>query len=498
MIHKISRALISVFNKEGIVDFARFLAEKGVEIISTGGTAKLLEQNNIKVREISDLTGFPEMLDGRVKTLHPKVHGGLLYIRGNSEHEQTVKEHNIEAIDLVVIDLYDFAQASAENKVEMIDIGGPSMIRSGSKNFASVCVVADKADLPQVQAEIAENGGTTLETRRYLAGKAFAITSQFDAKVAEYFNPDFSGIFMHKIQDLRYGENPHQKAGFYAEVGHEVRPSIVHAKQLHGKELSFNNILDANGALALALEFEAPFCAIIKHTNPCGAAEASTIEEAFLNAHGGDPLSAFGGIICVNRPCSVALAEEISKAGFFEIIIAPSFEESALAILQEKKNVRLLEVGEMRPVAGESDLRSVLGGFLVQERDEKILVANDLQGANSEDLAEILFAWKIVKHVKSNAITVSKNRMLLGVGAGQMSRVKSMEIALNQAGEKAKEAICASDAFFPFADSVELAAKFGIKTIVQPGGSIRDEEVIKTAEEHGVHLVFTGTRAFKH
>lgn len=498
MIRPIKRALISAFNKDGILDFARFLSEQGAEIVSTGGTARLLQENGVSVREISDLTGFPEMLNGRVKTLHPKVHGGLLYIRGNEEHEKTIKEHNIEPIDLVLIDLYPFEKVSEEEKVEMIDIGGPSMIRSGAKNFDAVTVIADKSYLPMVQAEIAKQGGTSLETRRMLAGVAFKTTSRFDAKIAEYFNPDFKGLFAEKIQELRYGENPHQEAGFYKNLENEVSPSIVNAKQLNGKELSFNNILDANAALEIATEFTDPFCAILKHTNPCGAAEAKTIEEAFGKAHAGDPLSAFGGIICINRECTEALAQKVVESGFFEILIAPKFNEKALEILKTKKNLRVLEVGEIKPIENQKDMRSVLGGFLIQDRDGKILTANDLDGAEGSDIDDLLFAWKIVKYVKSNAIIVSKNKILLGVGAGQMSRVKSMDIALEKAGEKAQGAICASDAFFPFADSVELASKHGISTIIQPGGSIRDEEVIESAKKLGIKMVFTGTRAFKH
>ncbi len=498
MIKKINRALVSAFNKEGIVDFVKFLADQGTEIVSTGGTAKLLRENNIEVKDISDLTGFPEMLDGRVKTLHPRVHGGLLYVRGNQEHENTIKEHDIKPIDLVLIDLYPFDKVAEEEKIEMIDIGGPSMLRSSAKNFDSVTVIANKNYMQEVQAEIEKEGGTTLETRKKLAGIAFKTTSQYDSKIAEYFDPNFKGIFNEKIQELRYGENPHQTAGFYKNLGVNVSPSIVNARQLHGKELSFNNILDGNAALELATEFSDPFCAVIKHTNPCGAAEADTIEEAFEKAHAGDPLSAFGGIIAINRPCSKELAEKISQAGFFEIIIAPSFASEALEILQKKKNVRLLEVGEIKPVQDQKDIRSVLGGFLIQDRDEKMLIEKDLQGAEVEDVKDLLFSWKIVKYVKSNAIAVTKNRAILGIGAGQMSRVKSMDIALEKAGEKAKGAICSSDAFFPFADSVELASKHGIKTIVQPGGSVRDPEVLESAKKLNIKMVLTGTRAFKH
>lgn len=496
MIKEIKRALISAFDKTGVADFAKFLESKGVEIVSTGGTARLLKENGIKVREIDDLTGFPEMLDGRVKTLHPKVHGGLLYIRGNAEHEATAKKHNIEPIDLVLIDLYPFEKVAEDEKVEMIDIGGPSMIRSASKNFESVTVITDKTDMAKIQQEIEKNGGTTLDTRRILAGKAFWRTCQFDAEVATFFNPDLKVMFAEKVQDLRYGENPHQQASFYKNAKKNIYPSIVNAKKLHGKELSFNNILDANSALEIATEFNDPFCAILKHTNPCGAAESSNILDAFKNAHAGDPLSAFGGIVVINRSCTKELADVISGAGFFEIIIAPSFDAEALEILTQKKNLRLLEVGEFKNIENEDNIRSVLGGFLVQDRDSKVLVDQDLKGEGN--YSEMLFAWKLVKHTKSNAIVITKDKMLVGAGAGQMSRVKSMEIALEKAGEKAQGAICASDAFFPFADSIEVAHKYGIKTIVQPGGSMRDEEVFAKADELGINMVLTGTRSFKH
>jgi phosphoribosylaminoimidazolecarboxamide formyltransferase/IMP cyclohydrolase len=507
----IKRALISVFNKEGILEFAQFLEEQGVEMVSTGGTAKLLQKEGVQVTEIEELTGFPEILDGRVKTLHPLVHGGLLYKRDDKLHLETIKKQQIKPIDLVVVNLYPFQEVSKddtksfEQKIEMIDIGGPSMLRSAAKNYASVTVICDNQDFERVEQEIKEQGKTRLKTRKELAAKVFAHTSQFDARVASFLDPDFKADFMRKLQDLRYGENPHQKASAWQNLPLKNYSSIPGAKKLHGKELSFNNLLDADAALNLALEFPRTenFAAIIKHTNPCGAGVGASIHEAFQKAHSADSLSAFGGIVVINQTCDQDLAKLISQSGFFEIIIAPEFTPEALEILELKKNVRILAVGQLKKATKALNTRSILGGQLVQDQDLKPITAQDLQLVAGEPLStaetkEALFAWKIVKNLKSNAISLTKNGQTLGLGLGQTSRVGSMAIALEQAKEQSVGSTCASDAFFPFADSIELAGKAGISLIVQPGGSKRDSEVIAAAQELGIKMVFTHTRSFKH
>jgi phosphoribosylaminoimidazolecarboxamide formyltransferase/IMP cyclohydrolase len=524
---KISRALISVSDKTGIVEFAAGLASLGIEIISTGGTADTLSKAGIKVLNISDITRFPEMLDGRVKTLHPAVHGGILARRDIAEHMQTIESHDIKPIDLVCVNLYPFAKTvanpdvSLEDAIENIDIGGPAMVRSAAKNHAAVTVIVHPEDYSLILAELNENGGeTTLNTRRKLAAKAYSHTARYDSMISRWLSERFMGedIFpkeisfgYEKAQDCRYGENPHQRAAFYRETNC-AEPCVGMAKQIHGKELSFNNFFDINGALETVKEFEgAPAAVIVKHTNPCGAALADTLAEAFLRARMGDPISAFGGILAVNRPLDAATAEQITgKNTFFEAIIAPSFLPEALPILTQKKkwgaNLRLLEVGALEGSlhkASGFDLKKVVGGLLVQDRDLGVISPENLKTVTErmptpEETEELLFAWKIVKHTKSNAIIFTKAKQVLGVGAGQMNRVQSVRLAVQQAGEQAKGAVMASDAFFPFPDGPEAAAEAGITAIIQPGGSVKDQETIDVCNRYNIAMVFTGMRHFLH
>ncbi len=502
---KITRALFSVSDKTGIVEFAKFLDEHDIEIISTGGTAKGIREAGIDVKDISEITNFPEMLDGRVKTLHPAIHGGLLFVRGNDEHEKTVEEHKIGAIDLVVVNLYPFEAtvargASDEETIENIDIGGPSMLRSAAKNFAAVTVVSDPSDLEQVKAEIVNAGGTTLETRKYLSGKVFQTTARYDAAIANFFNSDFIGNFYADPVALKYGENPHQNAKFYPSEP-AVIPSVGGAKILQGKQMGYCNYLDTDGAYNLILEFDSPAAAIIKHATPCGVALGQDVKEAFDKALACDPISAFGGIIAVNRKVEKALAEEIVKT-FFEVVIAPAFDAAALKVFTAKPNLRLLETGEMRRIANEQDVRAISGGVLFQDRDAASIAKETLQEAvgtlETSEIEDVLFAWKVVKHVKSNAIAIVKDGQTLGLGGGQTSRVDASRIAMEQAGKKTKGAVAASDAFFPFPDGVELLAQAGISTIVQPGGSMKDEDVFATAKKLGIKMALTGMRAFRH
>ncbi len=505
----IRRALLSVSNKSGIAEFAQFLVSHNIEILSTGGTAKMLRDKKISVKDVSEYTGFPEVFDGRVKTLHPKIHGGLLYLRNNDEHQETAEKNEIFPIDLVVANLYPFEETlqkegvSESEIIENIDIGGPSMLRSAAKNFESVTVVTDPQDYSLIQKEIGENGDTTLKTRKHLAQKVFRRTAEYDSAIAQFFDPNLLVLSSQKSQELRYGENPHQKASLY-KFFHETQPSITGAKQLQGKELSFNNILDADAALSTITEFadEAPTVCIFKHLNPCGSAMDKTIEDAFQKAYEADSTSAFGGIVALNREVSAELAEKLTKI-FLEIILAPSFSAKALKILQKKKNLRLLEVGALRLSTDEADIRSVAGGLLVQDQDSKTLSTEDLsvvtkKQPSDEEMQDLLFSWKICKHVKSNAIVLAKDMQTVGVGAGQMSRIDATHIALQKAGKKSKDAMCGSDAFFPFADGIESLARAGVKAIIQPGGSIRDEEVITKCNEFEIAMVFTGARAFWH
>jgi phosphoribosylaminoimidazolecarboxamide formyltransferase/IMP cyclohydrolase len=519
----IQRALISVSDKTGLVEFARQLQGMGVEIISTGGTAKALKEARISVVEISEFTGFPEMLDGRVKTLHPKVHGGLLYVRGNAEHQRQAREHGIKPIDLVVVNLYPFEKTIAKPNValpeaiENIDIGGPSMLRSAAKNHASVTVVVDPADYAEVWRDIQEHGGNTCEMFRWkLAVKVFETTAKYDAAIARYLHaervkakgeaapsafPETLDLSPRKAQDLRYGENPHQKAALYGDFSSQFQ-------QLHGKELSYNNILDLTAAAALVAEFEEPTVAIIKHTNPCGVGSATTLAEAWRLAYETDKQAPFGGIIALNRPLDAAVAQAVAEI-FSEVIVAPGFEAEALAILQKKKNLRLMKwLGS--GVAPGYDVRSVIGGLLVQERDTRLVSAGDLKvvtqrAPSKEERHALLFAWRVVKHVKSNAIVFARadgaGSRTLGVGAGQMSRVDSVKIAVwkaKEAGLDLNNSVVASDAFFPFADGLIAATAAGATAAIQPGGSVRDSEVIAAADQRHVAMVFTGIRHFRH
>lgn len=508
------RALVSVSDKTNLVPFVKRLVELGYEIISTGGTKKALEEAGMKVISIDEVTGFKEILEGRVKTLHPMVHGGLLAKREDVNHQQQVKENNIEYIDLVCVNLYPFAktiqnpEATHEDKIENIDIGGPSMLRSAAKNFNDVTVIVDAADYDLVISEIEANQNTTLKTRQMLAGKVFNHTAAYDAMIAKYFN-DINGIEFPPTltvtydlkQGLRYGENPHQKAAFYQSL-QQPSYSVVNSQQLHGKELSYNNIADANAALEILQEFEGSAAVAVKHMNPCGVGLGITIEEAYEKAYQADPVSIFGGIVALNQEVSKELAEKLHQL-FLEIVIAPSFSAEALEILMQKKNIRLLVTDMSQRLQPGMKLSSVKGGLLVQELDTLQVKESELECVTEaqpteEDLKQLLFGFNVCKHVKSNAITLVKNDMTLGVGAGQMNRVGSAKIALEQAGELANGAYLASDAFFPMADTVELAAKYGIKAIIQPGGSIKDQDSIDACNKHGICMVFTKVRHFKH
>ena len=516
---KIQRALLSVSDKAGLVAFAQTLAAAGVELISTGGTAKALRDAGLVVKDISEHTGFPEMLDGRVKTLHPKVHGGLLYIRGNAEHEWAVKQHGIAPIDLVVVNLYPFEatvakpNVSLHDAIENIDIGGPSMLRSAAKNHDHVTVIVDPQDYEEVAALVQATGDTTLELRRKLAAKVYARTAAYDAAIAAHLEKAFSeppsAVSLPKtlivsaplVQPLRYGENPHQQAALYGKFAD-------YFKQLHGKELSYNNILDLTAATALIAEFtgDAPTLAILKHTNPCGVGQGTTLREAWDKAFATDRQAPFGGIIAVNQPLDGPCAEAIAEI-FSEVIVAPSFTEEALAVLTKKKNLRLLQILKNPATAAPWDVRSVgAESFLLQQRDLKLTTAADLKvvtkrAPSEAELKAMLFGWRVVKHLKSNAILYSAADRTLGVGAGQMSRVDSSRIAVWKAGEAklplAGSVVC-SDAFFPVPDGLIAAAEAGATAAIQPGGSVKDPEVIAAADARGVAMVFTGTRHFRH
>ncbi len=524
---RIQRALISVSDKTGLLEFAQALVEMDIEIISTGGTAKGLTEAGISLQNISDVTHFPEMLDGRVKTLHPAVHGGLLADRSKPEHMQTIAEHGILPIDLVVVNLYPFAatiakpHVSREEAVENIDIGGPSMIRSAAKNHAAVAVVVSPSDYPAILSELRRNqGALSQETRSNLAVQAFAHTAAYDATITQYLGglsggaerefPEVLALGFEKVQDLRYGENPHQRAAFYREPG--AKAGIASAKKLHGKELSFNNIYDLNAAYNLVTEFsdgKEAAATIIKHTNPCGAAIASSLAEAFRLAREGDPLSAFGGVLAVNKPVDAETAQLITgKNTFFEAIVAPGYSEEAYSILTTKKqwgqNLILLQ-STTSDISGaeEWDFKRVSGGLLVQSVDSAAIKPAPIEAVSEreptdEEMSDLLLAWKIVKHVKSNAIVLVKDKQLVGVGAGQMNRVGSVKIAVEQAGEKAKGAVLASDAFFPFPDGPEAALQAGVTAIIQPGGSKKDDDSIAIADQYGAAMMLTGRRHFRH
>ncbi len=517
---KIQRALISVSDKEGLVPFAKVLGEAGVEILSTGGTARVMREAGLEVIDVSDYTGFPEMMDGRVKTLHPKVHGGLLHLRGNAEHEAACAEHGISPIDLVVVNLYPFEATVAkpdvtlEDAIENIDIGGPSMLRSAAKNHESVTVITDPTDYEVVSEQIRSEGKTTLELRRTLAAKVYARTAEYDAAIAGHLQTAFSGeaatsdalpkeliVRAPLAQTLRYGENPHQRAGLYGKFDE-------YFEQLHGKALSYNNILDATAAANLISEFteDTPTLAILKHTNPCGVGQGANLREAWDNAFATDNQAPFGGIIAVNQPLDGACAEAIAEI-FSEVIIAPEFTDEAKDVLQRKKNLRLLKMLKNPFTAVAWDVRNTgAESFLVQERDIKTIAADDLKVVTKREPTEaemraMLFGWRVVKHVKSNAIVYCGPDRTLGVGAGQMSRVDSSRIAVWKAGEaklSLEGSVVCSDSFFPFPDGLIAAAEAGATAAIQPGGSVRDEEVIAAANERDVAMVFTGTRHFRH
>ena len=508
------RALISVSDKTGIVEFAQGLRALGWEVIATGGTMKLLRESGVETINISDVTGFPEICDGRVKTLHPKVHGGLLARRDDPSHRAALEQNGIEWIDMVCVNLYPFRQTIAregvtiEEAIENIDIGGPSMLRSAAKNWADVTVICDPADYARVLAELKAEGNTARQTRLELSAKAYTHTAEYDAMIATYMRRQAGlneKLFLEfdRVQSLRYGENPHQEAAFYREA--EAAPfSLATARQLHGKELSYNNIQDANAALQIVREFDEPFCVGLKHMNPCGAATGTDVLDAWTKAYEADKVSIFGGIVAVNRPLTRAAAEAM-KPIFLEIIMAPKFEPEALEVLCTKKNLRLVEVDMTRDEQPRRQYVSVTGGLLVQNLDTttKTVEASmcvTKQQPTAAQLADLNFGWRIVKHVKSNAIVAVKNGCTLGVGAGQMNRIGSAEIALKQAAAAGatEGVVLASDGFFPFDDCVTLAAEYGVTAIVQPGGSVRDEDSIRKADELGIAMCFTGERHFKH
>lgn len=517
------QALISVSDKSGVVEFARALSELGYKILSTGGTHKVIEEAGIAVTGVSEVTGFPECLDGRVKTLHPAVHGGILAMRDKPEHMERLLELGIETIDIVAINLYPFKETilkpdtTLPEAIENIDIGGPTMLRSAAKNHKDVIVICDPGDYEPVIEELKSAGVADYDTKYRLALKVFEHTAAYDAMIAAYLraekgfslpeNPTFT---YEKVQTLRYGENPHQGAGYYREIGAHAS-ALVHARQLHGKELSFNNINDTNGAIATLREFEAPTVVAVKHANPCGVGSAETISEAYRKAYDADPVSIFGGIIAANRSIDEETAEAISQI-FVEIVIAPWFTAEALSILGQKENIRLLELPDIleRPLAGEIDIKKVDGGILVQDIDEGLYDKNELkvvtQKVPSEtELADMEFAMRVVKHAKSNAIVIAKGGMTLGVGPGQTNRINSVGLAIRGTGamddarrDALSGSVMASDAFFPFDDCVAAAAEAGVTAIIQPGGSMRDKASIQKANELGIAMVFTGVRHFKH
>lgn len=507
------RALISVSDKQNITEFASGLAEAGYEIISTGGTLQKLLEAGIEAIAVDEVTGFPEMMDGRLKTLHPVIHGGLLGKRSNPDHMQSMEEHGIAPIDMVVVNLYPFKQTlekpgvSKEEIIENIDIGGPTMLRSAAKNFEDVAVVADPADYETV-LEAVKSGNLDLNLRKRLAAKVFRHTANYDAMIAQYFMgetdeafPETYTVTYEKVQSLRYGENPHQEAAFYKDPIASGM-TLATAEQLHGKEMSYNNIQDANAALEILAEYEEPAAVAVKHMNPCGIGVADSLKQAFDRAYDADPISIFGGIVACNREIDTATAEKLSGI-FLEIVIAPGFSEEALEILTRKKNIRLLKLAMDGGQQAVKKLTTVGGGVLIQSRDDGKIAKEDLTVATDrkpteEELENLLFAWKAVKHVKSNAIVLTKDNQTIGIGAGQMNRIGAAEIAIAQAGEKAKGSVMASDAFFPMPDTVEAAIKAGVTAIIQPGGSKRDEDSIAVCNEHGIAMVLTGMRHFKH
>ncbi|MBD3388668.1 MAG: bifunctional phosphoribosylaminoimidazolecarboxamide formyltransferase/IMP cyclohydrolase [Candidatus Altiarchaeales archaeon] len=513
---KAATALFSVYDKDGVVDFARGLHELGVKLISSGGTAKVLSDAGLPVVRVSDVTESPEMLDGRVKTLHPKIHAGILARRDSGEHMRQLKEQVIEPIDLVVVNLYPFEQTilkedvTLDDALEMIDVGGPTLVRAAAKNHKHVTVVTDPSDYGLVLEEMRKSGGVSGETRNALAVKAFSHTARYDSTISRYLSQEYEpgsfpqhfSINLEKAYDLRYGENPHQMAAYYYDNAGE---GIVSKTRLvaGGKHLSFNNLIDVNSALELVKEFDRPAAVIVKHLNPSGVGVADNISKAYELAHSADPTSAFGCIVALNRQPDAKTAEDITST-FVELVAAPAYSEEVLETLKRKKNMRVLEVGQIRKANKNAlDVRRVVGGLLLQTTDLKDLVKSDLKAVGKrkptdDEVEAMLFAWKVCKHTKSNSIILSNSDRTVGVGAGQMSRVDAVKIAAMKAGDLAKGSVMASDAFFPFRDGIDEAAKAGVTAVIQPGGSIRDEEVIKAADEHGMAMVFTGVRCFLH
>jgi phosphoribosylaminoimidazolecarboxamide formyltransferase/IMP cyclohydrolase len=524
---RVRRALLSASDKTGLVPLAFGLVGLGVELISTGGTGRVLREAGLPATDVAQLTGFPEILDGRVKTLHPRVHGGLLGIRGNPEHERQMAAERIVPIDLVAVTLYPFESTIGEwdvsltRAIENIDIGGPAILRSAAKNFQSVAVLVEPLDYPKVLDELKQNDGLlSLTTRFALAQKAFAHTARYDAMITSFLErgvlaadgtwstprekqgafPSILHVRLEKLQELRYGENPHQRAAFYRDLA--LRDGIASARQLHGKELSYNNIMDLHAAWELACEWTDPVVVIIKHTNPCGVATAGELVQAYMRARDADPVSAYGGILGMNRPLDAATAREIAST-FVEAIVAPRYAPEALAILQDKKNLRLLELPQQEDRRPGYEMRRVSGGMLIQDRDDVDLHPASLKVVTRRvpgdtEMEALRFAWRVVKHVKSNAIVLATAQATVGIGAGQMSRVDSVRLARMKANTPTRGAALASDAFFPFRDGIDVAAEGGVTAVIQPGGSVRDAEIIAAADEHGMAMIFTGIRHFRH
>lgn len=508
------RALISVYDKTGIVEFSKGLVDLGWEIISTGGSYKILNGAGIPVLEVEDVTDFPEILDGRVKTLNPYIHGGILYRRENADHVKTINDMNIIPIDMVVNNLYPFeetikrANVTQEEIIENIDIGGPSMIRAAAKNYASVTVIVDPVDYPSILKELQDNGNTTIEQRKCLARKVFNYTAYYDTLISNYFNEIDGELFPEKLtmafnrnSELRYGENPHQRGAFYNEVKN-TKGCLKNMVQLHGKDLSFNNINDTNGALKILKEFEEPTVVAVKHANPCGIGSGVDILDAYKKAYESDTESIFGGIIAANREIDIEIANQINKI-FIEVVIAPSFTNEAIEILTKKKNIRLIQLEDITySDYPEWDLKKTLGGLLIQERDN-ILLDEDMKVVTDrepteEEMADLLFAWKSAKHINSNGVVIAKDQATIGIGLGEVNRYWAVENAIKRAGEKINGSVIASDGFFPFSDSITLLGETGIKAIIQPGGSIKDAEVIEEANKYGIAMIFTNIRHFKH
>ncbi len=516
---KIKRALISLSDKSGILEFAQALKKFGVEIISTGGTARLLRENNIQVKDVSEYTGFPEMLDGRVKTLHPKIHGGLLALRANLQHMRTLQDQGIGLIDLVAVNLYPFEKTIAKpgvgiaEVIENIDIGGPSMLRSAAKNYQSVAVICNPGDYPKVIEEMENNDGSLSEgLMRKLGIEAYAHTSRYDAAIYNYLSGYFKigaageefpkelSFSFEKIQDLRYGENPHQRAAFYKERG--KNRGLINVRQLQGKELSFNNILDLNAALELVKEFKNPAAVIVKHNNPCGASEDKILQKAYLNAWKCDKLSAFGGIVALNRKMDILTARAIAKSGFLECIVAPGYDKGSADLFRSRKNLRLLQMDDLGEI-DEPEFKRVSGGMLLQGKDTLTLDQGNIKVVTRKkptksQMESLIFGWKVAKHVKSNAIVFTRGTKTVGIGAGQMSRVDSVIIARKKSGKLRQGCCMASDAFFPKEDAISWAHKAGVKAIIQPGGSIADQKIVAACDKHKIAMVNTGVRHFRH